>query len=256
LLLAPSLVLHFSAKQKKLPAETTAHWAHKEHMNDRPSHPQTEFNRLYSDVSANVAAAMAEVDALEVEHKQGKQEIGNIMQRLRGIQAHFDGELKLLEEHAEWDNFTMAFFGETNAGKSTIIESLRILFNEQARQGLLEKNAHNVLAFENALIGHVNEVRQALRAVYAAYTADVAQLRQDTAAVGQIVRDESSARIQIARDESSARVQIANDETSARVQIVRDESSARIQRKLWLFALGGAGFGAALTAALTLFVGK
>lgn len=192
-------------------------------MKDQATQPQIEFNRLYSDVSASIAAAMAEVDALAVEHKQGKQEIGNIMQRLRGIQAHFDGELKLLEEHAEWENFTMAFFGETNAGKSTIIESLRILFNEQARQELLEKNAHDLVAFENALIGHVNEVRHALGAVYAAYTADVAQLRQDTAALGQIVQE---------------------------------ESSARIQRKLWMFAVGGAGGGAVLTAVLMMFVGK
>lgn len=192
-------------------------------MNAQTTHPQTEFNRLYSDVSASVADAMAEVDALAVEHKQGKQEIGNIMQRLRGIQAHFDGELKLLEEHAEWDNFTMAFFGETNAGKSTIIESLRILFNEQSRQELLEKNAHDLAAFENAVIGHVNEVRQALGTIYAAYTADVAQLRQDTATLGQIVQD---------------------------------ESSARIKRKLWLFAGGGAGLGAVLAVALMMFVGK
>ncbi|MVW64158.1 hypothetical protein GPY61_29935 [Massilia sp. NEAU-DD11] len=192
-------------------------------MNEQATHPQTEFNRLYSDVSASIAAAMAEVDGLAVEHKQGKQEIGNIMQRLRGIQAHFDGELKLLEEHAEWDNFTMAFFGETNAGKSTIIESLRILFNEQSRQDLLEKNAHDLAAFENALISHVNEVRQALGTIYAAYTADVAQLRQDFAALGQIVRD---------------------------------ESSARIKRKLWLFAGGGAGLGAVLAAALMMFIGK
>lgn len=35
-----------------------------------------------------------------------------------------------LEQNAEWDTFTIAFYGETNAGKSTLIETLRILLNE------------------------------------------------------------------------------------------------------------------------------
>ena len=33
---------------------------------------------------------------------------------------------------AVWDNLVIAFFGETNAGKSTIIETFRILFNENS----------------------------------------------------------------------------------------------------------------------------
>lgn len=38
-----------------------------------------------------------------------------------------------------WDNFVIAFFGETNAGKSTIIETFRILFdlNRQKGDGLI-----------------------------------------------------------------------------------------------------------------------
>ena len=35
---------------------------------------------------------------------------------------------------AEFDTFTIAFYGETNAGKSTIIESLRIYFGESSKQ--------------------------------------------------------------------------------------------------------------------------
>lgn len=35
---------------------------------------------------------------------------------------------------AEFDTFTIAFYGETNAGKSTIIESLRIYFGESTKQ--------------------------------------------------------------------------------------------------------------------------
>jgi len=38
-----------------------------------------------------------------------------------------------LEEHAEWGTFTVAFYGETNAGKSTVIETLRILLDEPSK---------------------------------------------------------------------------------------------------------------------------
>lgn len=194
-----------------------------EHMNDQATNPQKDFNQLYSDVSASIGAAMAEVNALAVEHKQGKQEIGNIMERLRGIQTRFDGELELLEENAEWDKFTMAFFGETNAGKSTIIESLRILFKEQARQELLERNARDLARYEQAMIAHVNEVRDALGTIYAGYAADIARVRQETAALNRVLQE---------------------------------ESSSRVKRKQWLFAGSGAGFGAVLVAVLMMLVGK
>ena len=38
-----------------------------------------------------------------------------------------------VETGAVWDNLVIAFFGETNAGKSTIIETFRILYNEAER---------------------------------------------------------------------------------------------------------------------------
>jgi nicotinamide riboside kinase len=38
-----------------------------------------------------------------------------------------------LERRAQWDVFTIAFYGETNAGKSTIIEALRILLAEPTK---------------------------------------------------------------------------------------------------------------------------
>lgn len=179
--------------------------------------PSQEFNHLYSDVSNSIAGAMAEIADLKVEHKEGKKELSNIMERLGNIQANFDGELHLLEQHAEWDKFTMAFFGETNAGKSTVIESLRILFKEESRQQLLEQNAQDMVKYEQALAGHVNQVREGLNKVYTQYAAEIAALKRSTAALAQVLQD---------------------------------ESSGRIKRKLWLFALGGLCVGG--TAAISL----
>lgn len=42
-------------------------------------------------------------------------------------------ELESLKNNEEWENFTIAFYGETGAGKSTIIECLRLFFKERSK---------------------------------------------------------------------------------------------------------------------------
>ncbi|GAA7749035.1 hypothetical protein HpBT0154_08370 [Helicobacter pylori] len=42
-------------------------------------------------------------------------------------------ELKSLKDNEEWENFTIAFYGETGAGKSTLIECLRLFFKERSK---------------------------------------------------------------------------------------------------------------------------
>ncbi len=42
-------------------------------------------------------------------------------------------ELESLKNNGEWENFTIAFYGETGAGKSTLIECLRLFFKEQSK---------------------------------------------------------------------------------------------------------------------------
>ncbi len=43
-------------------------------------------------------------------------------------------ELESLQNNEEWENFSIAFYGETGAGKSTLIECLRIFFKEQNKK--------------------------------------------------------------------------------------------------------------------------
>ncbi|MGL2730065.1 GTPase [Helicobacter pylori] len=42
-------------------------------------------------------------------------------------------ELESLKNNEEWENFTIAFYGETGAGKSTLIECLRLFFKEPSK---------------------------------------------------------------------------------------------------------------------------
>lgn len=154
-----------------------------------------EFVRLYSNVSGSLSAALANISSLDVNHEQGKAQISGILNTLNEIQSRFNSELDFLDKNSEWEKFTMAFFGETNAGKSTIIDSLRILFKESERQRLIDKNEYDLKKFEMELEAAANRVREGLSATYAAYAAEIGQVTQDVAAVAGIVREESSARI-------------------------------------------------------------
>lgn len=52
----------------------------------------------------------------------------------------FKQEIDGLEKISDWNNFCISFFGETNAGKSTIIETLRIIYDEESRRKKIQKN--------------------------------------------------------------------------------------------------------------------
>ena len=49
-----------------------------------------------------------------------------------------------MEQNSEWSNFTIAFYGETNAGKSTIIESLRLLLGEEGKKWEHQKHEQEI----------------------------------------------------------------------------------------------------------------
>lgn len=55
-------------------------------------------------------------------------------EELKKIKIVSDGILLELDKNAEWDVLTIALYGETNAGKSTIIETLRILMDEKTKK--------------------------------------------------------------------------------------------------------------------------
>ncbi|MBV4474828.1 hypothetical protein [Pseudomonas botevensis] len=186
-----------------------------------------DLNRLYTDVSDSIGSAMADILALNVEHKDGKREIGSITDKLLDIQTRFDSELHQLKTHAEWDTFTLAFFGETNAGKSTIIESLRILFKEESRQALLQQHAEDLEQFTQALTAHLEQVREGLHALYSEYTGELAAISQGTARLAQIVQLEAQERTTIAQVEADARTRIAQQEAQARLEAEQQEAAHR-----------------------------
>lgn len=57
----------------------------------------------------------------------------NAHELLKEQQTRLQAQLEALQENAEWKKFTIAVYGETGAGKSTLIETLRILLQEPTK---------------------------------------------------------------------------------------------------------------------------
>ncbi|WP_305877841.1 GTPase [Helicobacter pylori] len=68
--------------------------------------------------------------------KKFNQEALEVFQKLESESLK---ELESLKNNEEWENFTIAFYGETGAGKSTLIECLRLFFKERSKMDQQER---------------------------------------------------------------------------------------------------------------------
>lgn len=68
-----------------------------------------------------------------------KQAQSDARERLSQKQSELRTQLAELEKNAEWSKFTIAFYGETGAGKSTLIDTLRILLQEPSKRESQQK---------------------------------------------------------------------------------------------------------------------
>lgn len=72
-----------------------------------------------------------------------------ILAALSLMQARVAGKQEELRASADWKDFTVALYGETNAGKSTIIESLRIHLDEAEKRE--QRRRYDVLMASHGL---------------------------------------------------------------------------------------------------------
>lgn len=159
-----------------------------------------KFNKLYSEVAEGLSDTLKQLQGLRVEHEESKQHVIGMMDKLENIQKSFSDEIALLEDNAEWDKFTIAFFGETNAGKSTIIESLRIMFDEEARKNAIVHNQNQLDQFELTVVQQSETLKRTFADAYAALAQDLLSLQQDVIAFKQFMDAEKSKRLALQAD--------------------------------------------------------
>ncbi len=88
---------------------------------------------IYSGVEKSIKELQSifkNTDDKDEKLKQFNQEALKVFQQLERKSLK---ELESLKNNEEWENFTIAFYGETGAGKSTLIECLRMFFKEQSK---------------------------------------------------------------------------------------------------------------------------
>ncbi|WRB41002.1 50S ribosome-binding GTPase [Helicobacter pylori] len=91
------------------------------------------MKNIYIDVEKSIKdlqSIFKNTDDKDEKLKQFNQEALEVFQKLELKSLK---ELESLKNNEEWENFTIAFYGETGAGKSTLIECLRMFFKEQSK---------------------------------------------------------------------------------------------------------------------------
>lgn len=125
-----------------------------------------KIEQHYSEVKEVISKAVQDSFAEEYNNEEENAFAQSIKNQLAEINDAFKKEIEDLEQSSEWDKFCISFFGETNAGKSTIIESLRIIYNEESRlQKLMEnqKTLREALTENNKAYSSLTEQTQKLK---------------------------------------------------------------------------------------------
>ncbi|GAA8115546.1 hypothetical protein Kazakh3194_04900 [Helicobacter pylori] len=97
------------------------------------------MKNIYLDVKAsieNLQNIFKNTDDKDEKLKRFNQEALEVFQKLESESLK---ELESLKNNEEWENFTIAFYGETGAGKSTLIECLRLFFKERSKMDQQER---------------------------------------------------------------------------------------------------------------------
>ena len=107
-------------------------------MNSPSKENMSETDRIvqeniYRDVIEKIESLLSETSAEDISDARITTLYQETRNQLSSVSETLTKELQSLQEHSEWDSFTVAFYGETNAGKSTLVEALRILLNEETK---------------------------------------------------------------------------------------------------------------------------
>src|SRR5690625_4136522 len=100
-----------------------------DHMEKNNFHPKDLYTYILKEIETLFEVVNFESSKVELKETENK-----VKEKLSIIQADLNTSLISLEKNSEWDVFTIAFYGEINAGKSTIIETVRILLNQSRKK--------------------------------------------------------------------------------------------------------------------------
>lgn len=123
----------------------------------------TKFYTQVTDSADQVLDELKKINAKNDDDLQDK--ISLFINNIDKKKGEFKALVDELETNSEFDKFTIAFFGQTGAGKSTIIEALRILFDEESRKKQIQQNASDFASFEKEYQKKIDNLISELRKI-------------------------------------------------------------------------------------------
>ena len=104
--------------------------SYEESNNEKISDPKIKTKRDYNEISAQLRAAIKQIQKIPSSTNEFQKIKQSFVDTLSAQLSRTHLEANNTLNSTEWDKLVIAFFGETNAGKSTIIETCRSLFDE------------------------------------------------------------------------------------------------------------------------------
>ncbi|GAA9227910.1 hypothetical protein HpHA212_10690 [Helicobacter pylori] len=97
------------------------------------------MKNIYLDVKASIEKLQNIFRNTNNENERLKKSNQEALEVFQKLEFESLKELESLKNNEEWENFTIAFYGETGAGKSTLIECLRLFFKERSKMDQQER---------------------------------------------------------------------------------------------------------------------
>ncbi|GAA7609696.1 hypothetical protein HpMMM21_05080 [Helicobacter pylori] len=107
------------------------------------------MKNIYLDVKANIENLQNIFKNTDNENERLKKFNQEALAEFQKLEFESLRELESLKNNEEWENFTIAFYGETGAGKSTLIECLRLFFKEPGKRDQQERFKRLYATYQN-----------------------------------------------------------------------------------------------------------
>lgn len=138
-----------------------------------------DIEKKYSDVQTVLEEALKKTNSIDLSGDEENAELTEIKKTLEALNFSFQQEIDHLKNSSEWDKFCIAFFGETNAGKSTIIESLRIIYDEETRRAEALAQRREYISFLKNHCGDYKNLISSLEGLNLAVQSRMKKYRRD-----------------------------------------------------------------------------
>ncbi|GAA6902610.1 hypothetical protein AOH251_10760 [Helicobacter pylori] len=97
------------------------------------------MKNIYSDVEKSIKDLQKIFENIDGGDERLRAFNQEALEKFKKLESESLKELESLKNNEEWEKFTVAFYGETGAGKSTLIECLRLFFKEPSKMDQQER---------------------------------------------------------------------------------------------------------------------